>query len=201
MFEVYKNPKYIKLLLIPMLILSLVYLNKEKFIFKDAKQLKEKVIIKKFKQITQKDFYSKFQSYLKKYTIACSDEKFGKNSYSCEFISDYNTSLYFLHNVAQTFYIKEYKLDAVNEKYKVYLQLSQKIFEEDFNKFMKIDIQSIIPKEDQTAYAIFDNYIFINNCWYKIGDKYDGGILYAIKNKSFIIKKNNKFIEIKMFNE
>jgi len=46
--------------------------------------------------------------------------------------------------------------------------------------------------------AIFNNQAFINNKWYKIGDKINGFIIYKITDKEVFLKKGKKIIKIKL---
>jgi len=46
--------------------------------------------------------------------------------------------------------------------------------------------------------AIFNNQAFINNKWYKVGDKINGFIIYKITDKEIFLKKGKKIVKIKL---
>ena len=69
----------------------------------------------------------------------------------------------------------------------------KKIYKNDLVKNLVIKKSTIFILK-----AIFNNQAFINNKWYKRGDKIDGFIVYKITDREVFLKNGKKIIKIKL---
>jgi hypothetical protein len=183
-------------------ILIYIVLEKNK-IFNEQITPQTIVHLQKFEDINQKKLYGLIDELLKKYKLTCITESFTGKRYQCLYESSYKKSIEFLDALALKFYLESFSIVKIEKKVQVHFSLLPKGFfqknsyKNELNIFLNpFEINS--TKNIKTI-AIFENYIYIENIWYQLGDIYKGGKIVEIKNSSFVYRKNNNNYEVVLF--